>query len=326
MQFNALSGVCATVRGAPGLLPVSNGVADPGIPVHPVIIIIPAAALLFGPRLWVRHVLKQYDRKPEDFPATAGELARELLDRHHLHSVKVETTDIGDHYDHRDKTVRLNRAKIDRKTLTAVTTAAHEVAHALQDASGYGPFVWRIRLARAAQVTVEVGSLLLLAVPVTALVTRRPVPPVVVGSAAISVLGAGVATQLAALPSELDASFGRALPMLRDGIISPHEVKDARKILVACSLTYIASSLAAVLSLWPWLGRAPLRASNLAGTVALLDATRGGNDTRRIGRRRRAPARRVRSRKRGAPGLVDALVRQVGKPLIRGWLRLVHDY
>ena len=222
--------------------------------------------------------------------------------------------------------MRLNRGKIDRKTLTALTTAAHEVAHALQDASGYGPFVWRIRLVRVAQVTVEVGSLLLLAVPVTALVTRRPVPPVVVGSAAISVLGAGVATQLAALPSELDASFGRALPMLRDGIISPHEVKDARKILVACSLTYIASSLAAVLSLWPWLGRAPLRASNVAGTLALLDATRGGNDTRRVGRQRRAAARRVGSRKRRAPGLVGALVRQLGKPLIRGWLRFAHDY
>jgi len=304
---------------------VSKGVFRPGIPVHPVIIVMPAAALLLGPRLWVRHVLNQYDRKQEDFPATAGELARELLDRHRLYDVKVDTTDIGDHYDHRDKTVRLNRQKIDRKTLTAVATAAHEVAHALQDASGYGPFVWRIRLVRAAQVTVEVGSLLLLAVPVTALATRRPVPPVVVGSAAISVLGAGVATQLAALPSELDASFGRALPMLRDGIISPQQVKDARKILVACSLTYIASSLAAVLSLWPWLGRARLRLSNGAGTLALLDATQSGSAATRSRRQQRAAARRLGSRKRRTPGLFDGLVRQVAKPLVRGWLRLVHD-
>ena len=200
MQFNALSGVCATVRGAPGMPDLSGGVFYWGFPVHPVLIVIPAAALIFGPRLWVRQVMNQHNRRDGEVPMTAGELARQLLDHQQLYAVKVECTDIGDHYDHRDKTVRLNRAKIDRKTLTAVTTAAHEVAHALQDASGYGPFVWRIRLARAAQVTVEVGSLLLLAVPVTALVTRRPVPPVVVGSAAVSVLGAGVATQLAALP------------------------------------------------------------------------------------------------------------------------------
>jgi hypothetical protein len=167
---------------------------------------------------------------------------------------------------------------------------------------------------------------MLLAVPVTALVTRRPVPPVVVGSAALSVVGAGVATQVAALPSELDASFGRALPMLRDGVISAAQVKDVRKILVACSLTYIASSLAAVLSLWPWLGRAPLRVSNRAGALALLDATQSRSDAKRSRRGRRAPARRVRSTKRKTPGLVDALVRQVGKPLIRGWLRFVDDY
>jgi hypothetical protein len=292
---------------------------------HPVIIVIPAAALIFGPRLWVRHVLNQHHRGDDDVAMTAGELARQLLDRQQLHSVQVETTDMGDHYDHHRKAVRLNRDKIDRKTLTAVTTAAHEVAHALQDASGYGPFVWRTRLVKVAQVAVEVGSVMLLAVPVTALVTRKPVPPVVVGTAAISVLGAGVATQLAALPSELDASFGRALPMLRDGVISAGQARDARKILVACSLTYIASSLAAVLSLWPWLGRAPLTSLNRPGLIALVDAAETGDIEREQKKRsQRRHAYRVRSKKRSTPGLVEDLVRQVGKPLIRGWLRFVY--
>ena len=281
--------------------------------------------MIFGPRLWVRHVLNQYHRGDDDVAMTAGELARQLLDRQQLHSVQVETTDMGDHYDHHRKAVRLNRDKIDRKTLTAVTTAAHEVAHALQDASGYGPFVWRTRLVKVAQVAVEVGSVMLLAVPVTALVTRKPVPPVVVGTAAISVLGAGVATQLAALPSELDASFGRALPMLRDGVISAGQARDARKILVACSLTYIASSLAAVLSLWPWLGRAPLTSLNRPGLIALVDAAETGDIEREQNKRsQRRHAYRVRSKKRSTPGLVEDLVRQVGKPLIRGWLRFVY--
>ncbi len=290
---------------------------------HPVIIIIPAAALIFGPRLWVRHVLKQHNRKDEDFSGTAGEVAQELLDRQQLYSVTVESTDIGDHYDHRAKAVRLNRDKIDRKTLAAVTTAAHEVAHALQDASGYGPFVWRTRMVKVAQVTLEVGSVMLLAVPVTALVTRRPVPPVVVAAAAVSVLGTGVASQLSALPSELDASFRRALPMLQDGVISTGQVKDARKILAACSLTYVAASLAAVLSLWPWLGRAPLASVDRPGAIGLLDAAE--TDTRKPGRRTYRTHRHRKRRKRKTPGLVEDLVRQFGKPLIRGWLRIVYD-
>ena len=165
---------------------------------------------------------------------------------------------------------------------------------------------------------------MLLAVPVTALVTRKPVPPVVVGTAAISVLGAGVATQLAALPSELDASFGRALPMLQEGVISAGQARDARKILVACSLTYIASSLAAVLSLWPWLGRAPLTSLNRPGLIALVDAPERNIEREQNKRSQRTHAYRVRSKKRSTPGLVEDLVRQVGKPLIRGWLRFVY--
>jgi hypothetical protein len=176
-----------------------------------------------------------------------------------------------------------------------------------------------------AQVTVEVGSVMLLAVPVTALVTRRPVPPVVVGTAAISVLGAGVATQLAALPSELDASFGRALPLLQDQVIEAGQEKDVRKILVACSLTYIASSLAAVLSLWPWLGRARLYASLPPHTVGLLAADEGGVETEHSTPSKQTRPRRVRARRRKKPGMVEDLVRQVGKPLIRGWFRLVYD-
>lgn len=293
---------------------------------HPVLIVVPAMALILGPRFWVRHVLRQYDREEGDYPSTAGELARELLDRHQLGHVKVERTDIGDHYDQDDKAVRLNRGKIDRKTLTALTTAAHEVAHALQDASGYGPFVWRTRLVKVAQVTVEVGTVVLLAVPLTALLTRRPVPPAVVGSAAIAVLGAGVATQLAALPSELDASFGRALPLLRDGVIGEGQVKDARKILMACSLTYIASSLAAVLSLWPWLGRAPLTAAGGPGRLPLLEGTARAVSAAGKQYPRRPRRRSTASRKRSTPGLLAGLVREFGKPVIRAWLRTSGAY
>ncbi len=67
---------------------------------HPVVILISAAAIVFGPRLWANYILTQQYRKDEDISITAGELARELLDRHRLGRVKVESTDVDDHYDH----------------------------------------------------------------------------------------------------------------------------------------------------------------------------------------------------------------------------------
>ena len=122
---------------------------------HPVIILLPAAALILGPRAWVDHLMRRHDREDLDLPVTSSSFAREVLDRHQLQEVKVEVTDTGDHYDQQSKAVRIYRGRFNRKTLTAMTTAAHEVAHALQDASDYGPFVWRKHINKAAQITGE---------------------------------------------------------------------------------------------------------------------------------------------------------------------------
>lgn len=282
---------------------------------HPVLFLIPATALVIAPRIWVNHILRQHNLKEGNFPVTAAELAREILDQHQLQRVKVELTDLGDHYDPHSKTVRLARDKYDRKTLTALTTAAHEAAHAIQHADNYGPFIWRMRLGKVAQVTGEAGFVLLLAAPVSAMFSRQPLPPVIIGSAALAMLGTGMAVHLVALPSELDASFRKALPMLRESYISERQANDARKILIACSTTYIASSMVSVLNIWPWLGRGP-SALTSRGTVGLI-ATQPARQVTPT--RRKRPVQRRQGR--ASASTLDSVVRLVGKPLIRGWLR-----
>ncbi|MFM1892287.1 MAG: hypothetical protein RLZ44_1364, partial [Pseudomonadota bacterium] len=131
---------------------------------HPALILIPALGLLLvGPRLWVRRILAEYDAEGSASGA-AHAVARDMLDRHGLHAVTVELTDIGDHYDPQAKAVRLSRHHFERDSLSAVTTAAHEVAHAQQHAAAFPPFVWRARLAKVAQVTGQIGTILIVAV------------------------------------------------------------------------------------------------------------------------------------------------------------------
>ncbi|MEN8176398.1 MAG: zinc metallopeptidase [Pseudomonadota bacterium] len=284
---------------------------------NPVFVLIPAAALMIAPRLWVSRVLKQHNRKDEDGATTASEVARELLDRHGLQAIRVELTDLGDHYDPNQGAVRLARDKYDRRTLTAITTAAHEVSHALQHASGYPPFQWRARLARLAQITGEVGTVLLLSVPAAALISRQPLPPRIIGTAALGMLGTGVAAQLAALPTEFDASFNRALPMLRDGLIEDDKIEDARRILFACSLTYVTSSLAGVLNIWPWLGRGRVFLIGEAGPAQPQhspDRETGESPAAAV------PVRDTGNRRSLRGGIFEAVFRQVAKPLIRSWL------
>ena len=64
-----------------------------------IVLVVLLLALLFGPGLWVRQVMKRY-RQPEDrYPGSGAELARLLLDAHGLQRVDVEETPGGDHYD-----------------------------------------------------------------------------------------------------------------------------------------------------------------------------------------------------------------------------------
>ncbi len=219
-----------------------------------ILIVILLFALLYAPQLWVQQVLARYHRKEEEnFPGTGGELARHLLSRFGLEDVAVEPTDKGDHYDPLSRTVRLTPDKLDGRTLTAITVAAHECGHALQHAAGEPLFTWRTRLARAAIVAERLGSFLLFAAPVLVLLTRLPHPGFISALGAFLMIGFGILVQLITLPVELDASFRKALPLLASGYLEKEQMPAARRILRAAAWTYVAAALSSLFNFWRWL-------------------------------------------------------------------------
>jgi len=213
-------------------------------------------ALLLLPGLWVKSVLRKYSEPADRYRAqgTGAELARHLLDRFELSEVTVEETDRGDHYDPEKKAVRLSAENYSGYSLTAITVAAHEVGHALQDARGESLFRARQRLVVMANKGEQVGRALLIMAPLVFLVARIPqlsalMLLVAVGSMALSTL-----THLVTLPVELDASYGKALPVLEQGnYLRDGDLPHARRILKAAALTYVAGSLASLLNLGRWL-------------------------------------------------------------------------
>lgn len=210
--------------------------------------------LLFLPQWWVQYVLARYNRRDEDnFPGTGGELARHLLNRFHLEHVGVEPSEIGDHYDPKAQCVRLTADKLNGRTLTAITVAAHECGHAMQHAAREPLFEWRTRLAASAGWAARLGAMLIYAAPLLGLLSRAPSPALVSALGGFLVIGFGVLVQLLTLPVELDASFGKAMPVLRSGYLSNKQLPGARRILRAAAWTYVAASLASLLNLWRWL-------------------------------------------------------------------------
>lgn len=220
---------------------------------HLVLLALFFLAIVFGPGLWVQHVMRRYSEPNDRYPGTGAQLARHLLERHGLQSVRVERTDTGDHYDPKDKVVRLTPANFDGRSLTAITVAAHEVGHALQDKQGFAPLRWRTRLIGATRNAERLGAALLIASPFLGILARAPSVGILMFVGGLLSLGSSTLVHLVTLPTELDASFVRALPILHKGdYLKRADRAHARRILMAAALTYVAASLMSLLNIARW--------------------------------------------------------------------------
>jgi Zn-dependent membrane protease YugP len=211
-------------------------------------------ALAVLPSLWVRAVIARHGADRTDLPGTGGELARHLLDAMGLAGVKVEETALGDHYDPEAKAVRLLPDRFRGRSLSAAVIAAHEVGHAMQDATGSRLLKSRTRLAKTAIIIERVGSIVMLASPLLAAIMRHPAGMLLELGAGLLILGMGVVLHLTTLPVEFDASFNRALPILETGRYIPErDVPAARSILRAAAFTYVAAALMSLINVARWL-------------------------------------------------------------------------
>jgi Zn-dependent membrane protease YugP len=150
--------------------------------------------------------------------------------------------------------VRLTEANFNSHSLTAITVAAHEVGHALQHARGEVLFSTRQRLVKVAIRGERIGQLLLIAAPIVMLIARVPQVSLGILLLALGSMALGTLVHLVTLPVELDASYGKALPILEQGnYLHDGDLPHARRILKAAALTYVAGSLASLLNLGRWI-------------------------------------------------------------------------
>ena len=218
------------------------------------VFIILVLVIVFGPAIWVQRVLERYSAPANRYSGTGAQLARHLLDKHGLQSVKVEATDQGDHYDPEAKAVRLTEDKFSGHSLTAITVAAHEVGHALQDHDGYAPLRIRTRLVKATRGIEKIGAGVLMVSPFLGIVTRAPAIGLLTFAAGMLTLGTAAVVHFITLPTEFNASFARALPMLDEHkVLKRVDRPHARKLLTAAALTYVSASLMSLLNIARWI-------------------------------------------------------------------------
>ena len=199
--------------------------------------------LCLGASALVNSTMRKYSKVRNMRGITGAEAARNLLNREGLYNVQIECLNAndGDHYDPRTDTVRLSYNNYNGTSVTAVSVAAHECGHAIQDATNYAPLNIRSAIVPAA----NIGSQLSWPLFIAGLIFSIH-PLVTLGIALFSL---AVLFQLVTLPVEINAS-SRALTMLETtGILGTDEKKGARKVLTAAALTYVAALASSILQL-----------------------------------------------------------------------------
>ena len=145
---------------------------------------------------------------------------------------------LSDHYDPRDKIMRLSQPVGNSNSIAAVAVAAHETGHAFQHARGEAGFRLRGSLVPAANIASQAWfPIFLLGIFMQARASR---------SLGVALFAAIVLFQLVTLPVEFGASKKAMAMLTTQGIISQAQVPVARKVLTAAALTYVVGALVAI--------------------------------------------------------------------------------
>jgi Zn-dependent membrane protease YugP len=198
--------------------------------------------------LWVRSSYSRYSKQRSASGLTGAQTARMILDRNGLSNVRVEPVagQLTDHYDPRSKVVRLSEDNYRGNSIAGVSVAAHEVGHAIQDASGYVPMKLRAGIFPVVNFSSQIWPLaFIMAFFVGGAATQFGA--LLINLAVILFLGV-LAFHIVTLPVEINAST-RAYGLLTSyGILTTSEASGTRRVLTAAAFTYIAAALTAVLT------------------------------------------------------------------------------
>lgn len=200
------------------------------------VLLIPALLFAFYAQSKVSGTFQRYLRVYSTSGLTGAQVARRILDSNGLHDVAVEQTrgHLTDHYDPRQRVLRLSSSVYGSTSVAALGVAAHEAGHALQHANNYVPLGVRNNLFPIA----NIGSQMALPLFIFGFFFQWDTLMLV----GIWFFIAALAFQLVTLPVEFNASK-RAIALLSSGgYISQTEVPHAKKVLDAAALTYVAAA------------------------------------------------------------------------------------
>ncbi len=208
------------------------------------ILIIISCIIAFIAQIKVKSTFNKYSKVASSRGMTGAMVAEQLLRSQGIYDVSIQRVSgsLSDNYNPRNKTLNLSDSVYNSTSVAAIGVAAHETGHAIQHATGYGPLSFRTALFPVA----NIGSRLSWVFIILGLIFGSTNVLVDIG---ILMFSLAVLFQLVTLPVEFNAS-ARALELLESqGYLYADENRQARKVLSAAAMTYVAAAATAILQL-----------------------------------------------------------------------------
>ncbi len=192
----------------------------------------------------VKSTFAKYQKVAARCRMSGAEVADRLLRANGIYDVRIEHVrgSLTDHYDPKNKVLRLSDSVYGQSSVAAVSVAAHEVGHCIQHSKNYAPLTIRSKLVPIANFGSGASWFFIIA-------------GIIMGGfnvlidIGIILFSFAVLFQIVTLPVEFDASRRALAALDSNGILYADESRYGRKVLKAAALTYVASAAAAILQL-----------------------------------------------------------------------------
>ncbi len=207
------------------------------------IVSLPALILGIWARSRVQRAFRKYSKVPLSTGLTGAQVADRILAANNLSNVRIEPVQgmLSDHYDPRNKVLRLSPDVYNGRSVAAAGVAAHEVGHALQDADRYAMLGLRSMMVPTVQLGSWAGPIIFIAGALLGGTIGTTIAWVGVGAFMLI-----AAFTIVTLPVEFNASARAKKLLTTEGIAFQSDLRGVDKVLDAAALTYVAAAVQAV--------------------------------------------------------------------------------
>ena len=193
----------------------------------------------------VQSAYRKYSAVRTQTGVTGSEAAGRMLDEHGLQHVRIEHVQgtLSDHYDPRNKVLRLSSGVYDANSVAAVGVACHEAGHAYQDAEQYGPLKLRSAMIPAVNIGSRLGPILFM---VGRILSGMYESGVRVAEIGLAIFALTAVFSIVTLPVEFDASKRGKEWLEGSALLYNDEILGVEEVLRAAAMTYVSAAVQSI--------------------------------------------------------------------------------